>query len=181
MNTTTRAVVVAVALLYAQPVTHLFAAAESAQTALDQRNREKMHNQEARSNAKRPDVPPPSFDAMSKQANQGDPAAQYRLGRMYYFGDGVPENREQAARWHAKAADQGHAEAQYVLGLLYSAGDGVRQDREKAAQLIAKAAEQGLAEAQFALGLMYQTGEDVPQDNDKAAEWLAKAAAQGRK
>jgi len=181
MNKNTRAVLVAVVLLSLQPETQSCAAAESAPTGLDQRNREKMHNQETLPNTKHPAAPRPSFDAVLKQAEQGDPDAQYRLGRMYYFGDGVAENREEAARWHVKAAAQGHAEAQYVLGLLYSVGDGVRQDKEKAVQLIAGAAELGLAEAQYALGMMYQGGEDVPQDDRKASEWLAKAAAQGRK
>lgn len=181
MNKNTRAVLIAVALLCLQPDAHPCAAAESAPTGLDQRNREKMHNQEALSNAKRSASPRHSFATVLQQAEQGDPDAQYRLGRMYYFGDGVTRNREEAALWHAKAAVQGHAEAQYVLGLLYSAGDGVPQDKEKAVQLIAGAAELGLAEAQYALGMMYQAGEDVPQSNRKAAEWRARAAAQGRR
>lgn len=181
MNKKTRAVLVAVVLLCLQAETHLCAAAESLPTGRDQRNREKMHNQETLTNAKRPAAPRPSFATVLQQAQQGDPDAQYRLGRMYYFGDGVAKNREEAAQWHAKAAAQGHAEAQYVLGLLYSAGDGVREDKEKAVLLIAGAAEQGLAEAQYALGMMYQAGEDVPQNDRKASEWRAKAAAQGRK
>lgn len=181
MNNNTQRVLAAVVLLCVQIGTPLCAATESAQSVLDQRNGEKMHNQETLSNTKRPVLPRPSAATVVHQAEQGDPDAQYLLGRMYYFGDGVAENREEAARWHTRAADQGHAEAKYVLGLLYSAGDGVRQDKEKAVQLISGAAEQGLAEAQYAMGMMCQAGEDVPQDDRKAAEWLAKAAAQGRR
>ena len=33
--------------------------------------------------------------------------AQYNLGNMYDFGEGVPENDAEAVKWYRKAADQG--------------------------------------------------------------------------
>ena len=87
-----------------------------------------------------------------ERAEQGNTQAQYLLGRRYYFGDGVPQDRGKAFEWQTRAADQGHATAQYVLGLLYSAGDGVPQDKKKAVEWISRSAEQGLAEAQYASG-----------------------------
>jgi TPR repeat protein len=44
-------------------------------------------------------------------AEQGDARAQAELGWMYNTGEGVAQNRVQAASWYRKAADQGLADA----------------------------------------------------------------------
>ena len=49
-------------------------------------------------------------------AEQGDALAQYNLGAMYEFGDGVVQDYAEAVRWYRLAAEQGHAKAQYNLG-----------------------------------------------------------------
>src|SRR3984957_7590530 len=46
-------------------------------------------------------------------AEQGDAAAQYDLGIMYYAGQGVARNAAEAVRWFGKAAEQGDLNAQY--------------------------------------------------------------------
>ena len=56
---------------------------------------------------------------VQKSAEQGDAEAQYRLGWMYYKGEGVAQSFETARKWHEQAATQGNAEAQYNLGLMY--------------------------------------------------------------
>ncbi len=61
-------------------------------------------------------------------AEQGDAAAQYNLGVMYYGGYGVPQDYAEAVRWYRKAAEQGNAPAQYNLGVMYHTGQGVPQD-----------------------------------------------------
>ena len=157
----------------------LAAADENLHAALNQRSAEKIETLQDAVNAPHPDVPRPSFAAMLARAEQGDAQAQHLVGRRYYFGDGVIEDRKKAVEWQTRAAEQGHATAQYILGLLYSAGEGVSQDKTKAVALITEAAEQGLAEAQHALGMMYQTGEGVAQDDAKAEEWLSRATAHG--
>ena len=49
-------------------------------------------------------------------AEQGDANAQYNLGNMYIYGNGVPENDTEAVKWYRLAAEQGQANAQYNLG-----------------------------------------------------------------
>ncbi len=61
-------------------------------------------------------------------AEQGDAAAQYNLGVMYYGGYGVPQDYAEAVKWYRKAAEQGNAPAQYNLGVMYHTGQGVPQD-----------------------------------------------------
>lgn len=48
-------------------------------------------------------------------AKQGDAAAQFDLGFMYYFGRGFKCSEKQAAKWFKKAAEQGHVDAQKIL------------------------------------------------------------------
>ncbi len=48
-------------------------------------------------------------------AEQGDAAAQNKLGVAYENGDGVERNRKEAVKWYRKAAEHGHAAAKLRL------------------------------------------------------------------
>ena len=61
-------------------------------------------------------------------AIQGNSPAQYGLGFMYDYGEGVPEDDKEAVKWYRLAAEQGYASAQYNLGLMYANGEGVPED-----------------------------------------------------
>ena len=61
-------------------------------------------------------------------AEQGDAAAQYNLGLMYYTGQGVPQDYKEAVKFFSLSAEQGDAGAQYILGFMYHKGIGVPQD-----------------------------------------------------
>ncbi len=113
----------------------------------------------------------------TKAANKGDAGAQFMLGWMYAYGQGVPQDYNQAASWYRKAADQGDAGAQTNLGLAYANGQGVSQDYNQAASWYRKAADQGLARAQFNLGLAYVEGQGVAQDYVEAHKWFNIAVA----
>jgi TPR repeat protein len=119
------------------------------------------------------------INALKAKAEQGDADAQKNLGWMYYDGEGVPEDKAEAAQWYRKAAEQGDADAQSQLGFMYYNGEGVSADKAVAAQWCRKAAEQGDADAQRLLGFMYSKGEGVPKDKAEAARWYRKAAEQG--
>jgi TPR repeat protein len=69
-----------------------------------------------------------NFQEIISKAEQGEADAQYHLGSMYYSGEGVPHDDEQAIQWYTKAAEQGHVDAQYNLALMYKNGEGVLQD-----------------------------------------------------
>jgi TPR repeat protein len=60
-------------------------------------------------------------------AEQGDATAQFNLGMMYYYGDGVPQDYSAAARWYRLSAEQGDVDAQQELGYMYQRGFGVLQ------------------------------------------------------
>jgi TPR repeat protein len=80
-------------------------------------------------------------------ADQGDAAAQTKLGEMYYNGRGAPQDYAEMVKWFRKAADQGYAQAQSSLGIVYSVGRGVPQNHAEAEKWFRKAAAQGNAAA----------------------------------
>ena len=112
-------------------------------------------------------------------AEQGNAIAQYKLGHMHRYGNGVPQDVAEAIRWYQIAAEQGHTDAQYSLGYMYHTGEGVPQDDAEVARWWGMAAEQGDAEAARGLGFYYDTGKGVPQDYAEAVRWWRMAAEHG--
>ena len=53
--------------------------------------------------------------SFEKAAEHGHAEAQFRLGWIYYYGDGVPEDLEKAVFWFKKAAENGHINAPHAL------------------------------------------------------------------
>jgi len=69
---------------------------------------------------------------LRKAAEQGDAAAQNKLGFHYFNGRGCLADEAIAARWFAKAAEQGNHNAQSNLASLYRLGRGVHHDLNRA-------------------------------------------------
>ena len=65
-----------------------------------------------------------SAEELQPLAEQGYAEAQNNLGMMYYFGDGVPQDYQEAVKWYRKAAEQELAKAQFTLGAMYGNGEG---------------------------------------------------------
>ena len=78
-----------------------------------------------------------------KAAEKGYANAQYHLGLVYYYGDGVEIDYATAVQWFRKAAEQGDSDAQAYLAQCYYCGDGVAEDYETAKMWYRKAAAQG--------------------------------------
>jgi TPR repeat protein len=73
-----------------------------------------------------------SLEQLRQLAEHGDPPAQYALGVLYAFGDGVSQSYSEAVRWFSRAAYQGHVTSQTTLGAYYMVGRGVTVDLSKA-------------------------------------------------
>ena len=83
-------------------------------------------------------------------AAQGVSDAEFMLGAMYFYGNGVVRNDAFAAIWFHRAAQQGNAKAQLAFGSLHIRGLGVRQDLVKAYMWLSLAADSEVS------GLMQQ-------------------------
>ena len=116
-----------------------------------------------------------AFRAFRPLAEQGQARAQFKLGVMYRFGEGVPQDDREAAKWYRLAAEQGYAVAQFSLGFLYAKGRGVPQDYREAAKWYRLAADQGDSVAQIMLDYLYDRDQGVPRE---AAWWFRHLAAE---
>ena len=119
------------------------------------------------------------FAETKAKAEAENVISQFKLGMMYYNGEGVSQDLQEAAKWYRKAADQGYAYAQVSLGLMYYNGEGVLENKGEAVKWYRLAADQGAAPAQFNLGIKYDNGEGVLQGHNEAVWWYRKAAEQG--
>lgn len=59
-----------------------------------------------------------AFIRLKPEAKRGQPDAQYAVGYMYYYGQGVVEDRKKAWYWISKAARSGQTDAVAALDIL---------------------------------------------------------------
>ena len=57
---------------------------------------------------------------LQREAQEGDPDAQYNLAYLYENGKGIPKNEAKALELYQQAADQGHSSAQHNLDAMSS-------------------------------------------------------------
>lgn len=108
-------------------------------------------------------------------AEEGMVLAQYNLAILYFAGQGVEQNYEEAFKWTAAAAEQGHTAAQFNLGALYYEGNGTRRNRKTAFEWYSKAAEVNYAPAQYNVAEMYYLGTGIDKDLVQAHAWASRA------
>ncbi len=65
-----------------------------------------------------------------KAADKGHAQAQYRLARLYYLGDGIPQDYKEAFKWAYKAVNQGERDAYLIMALLHYYGNGIEKDHK---------------------------------------------------
>jgi uncharacterized protein len=131
--------------------------------------------------------------ALQYAADQGQPVAQWKLGRMYADGDGVPRDDLRAYNYFSEIANThpdeapGTPQARFVsnafvaLGHYYLTGipnTKIVVDAARARDMFGYAATYfGDADAQFELGRLYLN--DTPSDPHQAARWFQLAATKG--
>jgi hypothetical protein len=135
-----------------------------------------------------------ALSALQYAADQGQPAAQWKLGRMYADGDGVPQDELRAFNYFSQIANshpdenpgtpQGRVvdNAFVALGHYYVTGIAntkVKPDVPRAREMFNYAATYfGDADAQYELGRLYLEG--TPADAHEAARWFQLAATKGQ-
>ena len=111
-----------------------------------------------------------------RSADQKHPAALTSLGKAYYEGRGIPQNKEKSFELFHQAAELNDMDAQQNLGVSYRDSGGVIGNIQEAVKWFKLAAEQGQIEAQFDLGALFYNGKQVPRDLSKAFKWFTLAA-----
>ncbi len=121
-----------------------------------------------------------AFGFYKQAAENGLPAAMFRLARMYDRGKGAPRDLEEAANWYKKAAEGGHVGAMASLGTLYEFGQGVEKNLVLALLNYRLAAEAGDRNAMTSLAYLYAQGKGVASDPGQARRWYGTAAELGQ-
>jgi uncharacterized protein len=138
----------------------------------------------------------PAFQLYARAGRTGLAEAEYRVGRCYLDGVGVPPSRAEGIRWLERAADHGHVEAQSQLAIIYLHGTAGAPDPKSAASLFdigdiadpdyvtamrraRMAAEAGSGEAQAVLAFILTSGPQDLRNLDEADLWYERSAAAG--
>lgn len=95
----------------------------------------------------------------------------YRVGTMYYKGNGTKPDQDKAYDFFLKSAEYNNANAQYALGKTFADPDTKYYDLEKAIEMFTLASNQGNDYATCALGKIYAT-EGEYFDHQKAHDLL---------
>ena len=116
--------------------------------------------------------------AIGSPGKAGSPDDQFKLGVMYYDGDGVEQNMQEAFKWFKLAASWkllNFPEALYYVGFMYANGLGVNQNYEKALEWYKRAAAMGDSDSMYEVSSMYYRGQGVKQNTEKALNWYSRA------
>jgi len=114
----------------------------------------------------------------AEAAEQGLPAAIYRVGRGYDKGRGVPRDQIEAARWYERAAVLRYPPAMSALGTMHEYGDGAALNLAEALRLYRLAADAGDAAGMTSLAFLYSEGKGVARNVAEARRLYDAAASQ---
>jgi TPR repeat protein len=113
------------------------------------------------------------------QIDANNVKAQFNIGMMYRYGDGVEKNQNKAVYWIKLAAENGLKDAQNNLGLWFLAGESVDADPLEAQQWLLKAARQGDSSSMVSLGYIEMNGLVGEKNYQTAYQWFMKASELG--
>lgn len=107
-------------------------------------------------------------------ASEGHAPAQYNLGVMYEWGNGVPQDDVEAMKWYRLSAGQSHRDAQNNLGAMYSKGEGVAQNFVEALKWFVISADNGSEGGRKNIDIVEKrmTSRQITQAKKLAREWI---------
>ena len=143
-----------------------------------------------------------AFPLLTLAATAGIPDAEYRVGRSYLEGSGVPHSQSEGVRWLQRAALHGYVEAQSLLaalcvhglagmtsadppeaeprtGSLFASDAQTDPDFKSAIKWAREAADAGSANGQALLAYILTYGPELLRDLEKAHQLYERAAATG--
>jgi hypothetical protein len=115
-----------------------------------------------------------ALEKLRPLAENGHAAAQYNLGVMYEWGNGVEQNNSEALKWYKSSAEHFHKDAQNNLGALYSKGEGTQQDFVEALKWFIISAENGSEGGQKNIRIVEKrmSYEQISQAQKLANDWM---------
>lgn len=116
-----------------------------------------------------------AIELHEKSISNGNIESNIQLGYMYFYGEGVKQDKQKGFDYLLTAAKGDIVDAQVFIGNAYENGYQVKKDFKKAAEWYKKAANKSKI-ASFQLGLIYENGKGTRRDLQKALTYYTKAA-----
>lgn len=116
---------------------------------------------------------------LERSAEGGYHVAQYRIGKMLYYGIRYEQDIENAADWLYRSAVGGNLYGATLLGKIYVEDSFFGAYRNDGFRMLFQAEQDGNEFAAYTLGKYYMEGKVVKKDIAKAIEHLEKASARG--
>lgn len=104
--------------------------------------------------------------------------AENLVGKCYFNGTGIGEDKITARKWFTKSAEQNNPAALYNLAVCFELGEGGEQNTSMALQLYLKSGNLGYADGQVKLSQLYFEGIEFEKNDIEAFNWAVKAARQ---
>jgi TPR repeat protein len=141
-----------------------------------------------------------AFPLFAHAARSGIAEAEYRVGRCYLEGSGVPISHTEGLRWLRSAATRGHIEAQWFLAVLciqgvnasgtleetsqgavslFSDNEAATPDFAEGEMWARRSAGQGSAAGQALLGYILTSGPESMRNLEEAHQCYERSAAAG--
>jgi TPR repeat protein len=115
-----------------------------------------------------------AFDQFRNLAEKGSPEAMRRLGNLYHFGEGVPQDFASAFEWYEKAFINGDDASPHHIGRLYLNGEGTERNEEEALYWYRHAALRGHVAGMSWMGYFYASGKGgLKPDRLMSAAWYS--------
>ena len=115
-----------------------------------------------------------ALEKLMPLALQGHSAAQYNLGVMHEWGNGVPQDDVKAMKWYRLSAEQSHRDGQNNLGAMYSKGEGVEQNFVEALKWFVISADNGSEGGRKNIDIVEKrmTSVQITQAKKLARDWI---------
>ena len=114
-------------------------------------------------------------------AEQGNSDAQYKLGLLYFCGEGVPKDFVEAKKWFETAYMKNNGPATYFLSCMYYNGDGTDVDKNKSRWLFEKASEECKQQDIMELENLYYKNRNATVITEEIVEEKKKEPGQKKK
>ena len=118
------------------------------------------------------------LSAYKELADDNNPKALHELGLIYFNGDGIAKNINQAMEYFQKASDLGNLESTYTLGKIYLSDKTKYHDPKKAYNSFVEAANKNHSKSQLMIGRFLLIGEIISIDYEKALHYFKLASKQ---
>ena len=116
------------------------------------------------------------LELLKRSADEGYSAAQYLLGRRFFYGLGLPRDKGLAMSCLRAAAADSDYRAIVLLKIIAKGSRGEKRDRESIVAAVKQNANSNVSDAQYTLAFMSLIGDGVPKDAVEEVRWYRAAA-----